>query len=93
MGKVGAPIAIGAALVGASFLLPGAPIFAGAAMSWSGLAFGTGVSVILGAAATALTPKPSTGLGGQAARQTVVPIPVPYQRYVYGRTRTGGNLI
>lgn len=94
-------IAAGAALIAASFLIPGSAMVAGVALST--VAFGIGASLALGGIAQLLTPTPRTPTGADSdsdprksysfsgiqntARQGV-PIPV-----IYGEVITGSVVI
>ena len=96
-----ARIAAGAALIAASFLIPGSAMVAGVALST--VAFGIGASLALGGIAQLLTPTPRTPTGADSdsdprksysfsgiqntARQGV-PLPV-----IYGERLTGSVVI
>lgn len=96
-------VIVGAALIGASFLIPGAGAF-GAGLITQGLVGGVGVSMVLGGVSQMLSPTPSAGDYGDRERPDERPsflfdgpvntstqgLPVPV---VYGRVKTGSIVV
>lgn len=85
-------VVAGAALIAASFFIPGGEIVAG--LTYSSLAFSVGVSLALGGVAQMLAPQPKTSAGKNQASYEFsgpvnttaqgVPVPVGYGRLIVG---------